>query len=188
MVRQRIDRVPGDIVIWGRFQQTVLWGAFIVILALGLAESVHAQSTSTGKTQAGVFFAVFIVLCVLLWWRRNRRRPRLQVTDQEIRYWDGVGNLSFLLTRGQGGQDPAEPPALCILPPRRDGGYSVGRRLTIPGSGEYLNVRPFRAQQVRRACEARGWRFTDDHEQIAREASRHAKLFQQARQQRNLPR
>jgi hypothetical protein len=52
MLRQRIGRVPGDIVISGRYQQTLLWAAFVVILALGLAEAVHAQSTSTGKTQS----------------------------------------------------------------------------------------------------------------------------------------
>jgi hypothetical protein len=197
MLRQRIDRVPGDIVISARFAQTVVWGAFIVILVLGLIESLYAQSSSTGKTQASVFFGVFIVVCALLWLRRNRRRPRLQVTGHEIRYWDGGGNLSFLLTRaqgmhsqgmdgqgmdGQGELSAAGPPALCLLPPRRDGGYFAGRRLTIPGSGDYLNVGPFRVGQVRQACESRGWRFNDDPELIAREAGRLAGVLRQSRQ------
>jgi hypothetical protein len=193
MLRQTIDRVPGDIVISARFQQTVMWGAFIVILVLGLVESLYAQPTSTGKTQAGVFFGVFIAVCALLWLRRNRRRPPLQVTGMEIRYFDGGGNLSFMLSRGQGAFAPGEAsaagPVLCLLPPRRDGGYSVGRRLTIPGSGDYLNVRPFRAHQVRAACESRGWRFDDDPALIAREAGRLAEVLRQSRQQsRRLPR
>jgi hypothetical protein len=187
MLRQRIDRVPGDIVISARFQQTVMWGAFIVILVLGLVESLYAQSTSTGKTQASVFFGVFIAVCALLWLRRNRRRPHLQVTGQEIRYWDGGGNLSFMLARSGHGQGApgggAEPAVLCLLPPRRDGGYFTGRRLTIPGSGDYLNVHPFRAQQVRPACESRGWRFNDDPALIAHEASRLAEVLRQNRQQ-----
>jgi hypothetical protein len=187
MVRRQIDQVPGDIVISGHFRQTVMWGAFIVILALGLVVSLSAQPTATGRAQAVVFFAIFIALCVLLWWRRNRRRPRLQVTGQEIRYWDGGGNLSFLLTRGQGGQDHGEPGVLCLLPPRRDGGSLAGRRLTIAGSGEYLNVAPFRAREVRQACTSRGWRFDDDPALIAREACRLAELLQQVRQQRTLP-
>ena len=169
-----------------------MWGVFIVILVLGLVESLYAQPTSTGKTQAGVFFGVFIALCALLWLRRNRRRPHLQVTGQEIRYFDGGGNLSFMLTRGQGAFAPGEPsaaapPVLCLLPPRRDGGYFVGRRLTIPGSGDYLNVRPFRARQVRAACESRGWRFDDDPALIAHEAGRLAQVLRQSRQQSRRP-
>lgn len=164
-----------------------MWGAFIVILVLGLVESLYAQSTSTGKTQASVFFGVFIVLCALLWLRRNRRRPHLQVTGQEIRYWDGGGNLSFMLTRGVPG--PGGPAVVCLLPPRRAGGYFTGRRLTIPGSGDYLNVHPFPAQQVRQACESRGWRFNEDPALIAQEAGRLAEVLQQRRQQsRRLPR
>jgi hypothetical protein len=206
MLRQAIDRVPGDIVIRGRFQQTVMWGAFIVILALGLAESIHAQPTTSGKTAAVVFFGLFIALCALLWWRRNRRRPRLQVTGQEIRYFGAGGNLSFMLTRdqrqpdqgqlgqgqlgqgqpGQGqGQGEAGPPVLVLVPPRR----TANRQLTIPGSGDYLNVRAFSARRLRHACESRGWRFADDPALIAREASRHAELARQVRQQgRGLPR
>lgn len=168
-----------------------MWGAFIVILVLGLVESIYAQSTATGKTQASVFFGVFIALCALLWLRRNRRRPHLQVTGQEIRHWDGGGNLSFMLTRGAPGPGapgpgaPGEgrPAVLCLLPSRRDGGYFTGRRLTIPGSGDYLNVHPFRAQHVRAACESRGWRFNDDPALIAHEASLLAEVLRQRRQQ-----
>jgi hypothetical protein len=186
MVRQGIDRVAGDIVISARFQQTVMWGVFIVILVLGLVESLYAQSTTTGKMQASVFFAVFIALCALLWLRGNRRRPRLQVTGQEIRYWDRGGNLSFMLTWSEPGA--GGPPVVCLLPPRRGGGNFTGRRLTIPGCGDYLNVHPFRAQQVREACESRGWRFNDDPALIAHEAGRLAEVLRQTRQQsRRLP-
>jgi hypothetical protein len=187
MLRQGIDRVPGDIVISARFQQTVMWAVFIVILVLGLVESLYAQPTPTGKTQAGVFFGVFIALCALLWLRSNRRRPHLQVTGQEIRYWDRGGNLSFMLTWSEPGV--AGPPVACLLPPRRNGGYFTGRRLTIPGSGDYLNVHPFRVQQVRQACESRGWRFNDDPALITHEAGRLAEVLRQNRQQsRRLPR
>ena len=178
-----MDRIPGDIVISGRFQQTILWGMFIIILALGLVTALHAQPTTAGKGQSVAFFGAFIIACVLLWWRRNRRRPRLQVTGQEIRFWDGGGNLSFMLSASAG-----QPPTLCLLPPRRDGGYYVGRRLTIPGSGDYLNVSPFRARRVRRECESRGWQFNDDAELLAREASRLAGVLAEMRQQRRLPR
>jgi hypothetical protein len=179
MLRQGIDRAPGDIVISARLQQTVMWGAFIAILALGLAVSVSAQPTSTGKAQAWAFFSVFIALCALLWWRRNRRRPRLQVTGEEIRYFDGGGNLSFLLARDQGEQG-----VLCLLPPRRGDGSYAGRRLTIPGSGQYLNVVPFPAREVRQACTSRGWRFDEDPALIAREAARHAGLLKERRLER----
>jgi hypothetical protein len=182
MLRQRVDRVPGDIVISGRYQQTVLWAAFIVILAPGLAEAVHAQSTSTGKTQAGIFFGVFIAVCALLWWRRNRRRPRLQMTGPEIRYWDGRGNLSFMLAH-----DPGQPGVLCLLPPRRDAGRYAGRCLTIPGSGDYMSVTLFRPRQLRQACQSRGWRFDDDPAVLARESATHADLLRRSSQQRTLP-
>jgi hypothetical protein len=183
MLRQRIDRVPGDIVISGRFQQTALWGVFVIILALGLVTSLYAQATSTGKTQAAVFFGVFIAVCALLWWRRNRRRPHLQVSGAEIRYWDGGGNLSFMLSQPPADAGTAGPRGLCLLPARRDGGYYAGRRLTIPGSGDYLNVAPFRARQVRQACESRGWRFDDDPALIAGESSRLTGILRQSRQQ-----
>src|SRR3954451_18566013 len=118
MLRQRMDRVPGDIVISARFQQTVMWGAFIVILFLGLVESLYAQSTSTGKTQASVFFGVFIALCALLWLLSTRRPPHRQVPGQEIRYWARGGNLSFMLSRSEPGV--TGPPVVCLLPPRRE--------------------------------------------------------------------
>jgi O-antigen/teichoic acid export membrane protein len=82
-----IAPVPGDIVIAARRQLTIFWGACIVILALGVVVACSNQPTMAGKAGSAVFFGFFIALCAFLWWYRNRLRPRIQVTGDEIRYF-----------------------------------------------------------------------------------------------------
>jgi len=141
----RIARVPGDIVIAARPQLTIFWAACIVILAMGLAVAWGNQPTMSGKAVSAVFFGLFIALCAFLWWYRNRWRPHIQVTGDEIRYWHQGRHLQFTLSHQPAGA------ALAVI---------QGRYLALSGSGDRIDIRYFSRRAIRRACESRGWTFT----------------------------
>lgn len=138
--------VPGDIVIAARRKRTIFWGVCIAVLALGLVVSWGSQPTTSGKAEAAVFFGLFIALCGFLWWYQNRRRSRIQVTSDEIRYWYQGRHLQFTLTR-----EPLAAAELAVI---------EGRYLTAGGSGDRMDIRYFSRPAVQRACESRGWSFT----------------------------
>ncbi len=93
-----------------------------------------------------VFFGLFIAACAFLWWYRNRLRPRIQVTGDEIRYWHQGRYLQFTLSR-----QPAQAAGLAVI---------EGRYLVVRGSPDRMDIRSFSPRAVRRACEDRGWSFT----------------------------
>jgi hypothetical protein len=157
-----IKRVPGDIVITAQRRLTLFWGACAVILVLGLVAAWDAQPATAGKAEAAVFFAIFIALCGVTWWYQNRRRPRIQVTPDEIRYWSQGGHLTFTLRRA--------PAGLCLVPALHCHEVARSARLTVPGSGAYMSLRYFQAPLVRRACESAGWRLDGDQGLLASDA------------------
>ncbi|MCW2931430.1 MAG: hypothetical protein JWM19_2392 [Actinomycetia bacterium] len=138
--------VPGDIVIAARRKRTIFWGVCAFFLALGLVAAWSAQPTTGGKVTGAVFFAVLIALCAFLWWYQNRRRSRIQVTSDEIRYWYQGRHLEFTLSR-----EPAAAAELAVI---------EGRYLALRGSGDRMDIRYFSRPAVRRACESRGWSVT----------------------------
>ncbi|HEY6786574.1 MAG TPA: hypothetical protein VI365_04610 [Trebonia sp.] len=142
----RIVRVPGDIVITARRKRTIFWGVCIAVLALGLVVSWGSQPTTSGKAEAAVFFGLFIALCAFLWWYQNRRRSRIQVTSDEIRYGYQGRHLQVTLSR-----EPAATAELAVV---------EGRYLALRGSGDRMDIRYFSRPAVQRACESRGWSFT----------------------------
>jgi hypothetical protein len=178
----KIARVPGDVVISARRQQTIFWGVCAAILASGIVVAWNNQPTVTGKLQGAGFFSFIIALTMFMWWYVNRLRPRIQVTTDEIRYWYMGRQLQFTLSRQSGG-------GLCVIPAlhRRTGwttpAATWGPFLTFPGSGDYMGLRRFRVRLVRRACESRGWRFDGDVRLLARDARalwRESKLWEAA--------
>jgi hypothetical protein len=146
-----IVRVPGDIVITARRKRTIFWAVCIAILGLGLIVAWGNQPTTSGKAQAAVFFGLFIALCAFLWWYQNRRRSRIQVTSDEIRYWYQGRDLQFTLSREPAAATELAGTGLAVI---------EGRYLTAGGSGDRMDIRYFSRPAVRRACESRGWSFT----------------------------
>ena len=145
MRKAGIARVPGDVVIAARYQLTIFWGACAAVLALGLIVAWGNQPAMTGKIEAAAFLGFFIALIVFLWWHRNRLRPRIQVTSDEIRYWHQGRHLQFTI-----GRQPAGAAELTVI---------EGHYLALRGSADRMDIRRFSPRAVRRACESRGWSF-----------------------------
>ncbi|MGD0698462.1 MAG: hypothetical protein ABSA02_01115 [Trebonia sp.] len=131
-----------------------IWaGVGVVIMVLGLAASLAAQPTISGKITAAVFFGLFIAVIVWLWGRANRWRDRLEITPEAIRFRHGRGGgPSIILTREQGTD-------LRLIPSLRDHGVTAGPRLALVGSGQAITIYGFSMNAVRRGCTAAGWRF-----------------------------
>ena len=116
---------------------TVLWG--LAILG-GYGVGLWVQ----------VLFGALLVGTVLLWLRLTRNPPRLEVAQDAIRLWHegkpGVQELrresNQLYIRRSGGKHPQA--YLCVVDSDQ-----VGIALTL-----------FDKDEVVRACEALGWRFT----------------------------
>ncbi len=140
-----------------------MFGLMIAVLILGMAVSLTAQPTVSGKVTAVIFFGAFIALCAGLWLLQNRRRNRIEVTRDAISYQNWNGQAEFTLSRRQGDD-------LRIIPRLRDHGFAANDRLTIVGSGSVMNLFGFSPRAVRRACEAGGWQFGNGTaEQAARD-------------------
>ncbi len=142
----------GIIVVSQRRHRTVFFGLMIAVLIVGMAASLSAQPTVSGRVTAVVFFGILIALCAGLWVLANRRRNRIEVTRDAIGYRHWSRRTDFTLSR-QRGDD------LRIIPRLRDHGFVVADRLTIVGSGDIMNLFGFSPHAVKRACEAGGWRF-----------------------------
>ena len=144
---------PRTITVKQRRRQTILAGIGVAIMALGLAASLAAQPTVSGKITAAVFFGLFIAVIIWLWRRANRWRDQLEITPDAIRFQHGRrGGPSITLTREQGTD-------LRLIPALRDHGVTAGPRLTLVGSGQAITIYGFPANSVRRGCTAVGWRF-----------------------------
>ena len=152
------------VIVRQRPRRTIAAGAGIAIMALGLATSVAAQPTVSGKITAAVFFGLFIALIGWLWRRANRGRDQLRITPDAIELRHGRrGGPSITLVREQNAD-------LRLIAPLRDHRVTAGPRLALVGGGQAMTIYGFSADAVRRGCKAVGWRFGNGTpEQAARD-------------------
>ena len=154
-----------------RPRRTIVVAVAIAVMVLGLATSVGAQPTTSGKISAVVFFGLIIALCVLFWVVQNAGRDSLEITPDQISLRHGrrrgrslsPSGPSATLTRERGTD-------LRLIPALNSHGVLAGPRLTVVGSGEVMTLYGFSFDAVRRGCEAAGWRFGNGTpEQAARD-------------------
>jgi hypothetical protein len=135
---------------------TIRAGIGVVVMALGLAASLDAQPTVSGKITAAVFFGLFIAGIGWLWRLANRGRDQIEITPDAIRYSRGRrGGPSITLTREEGTD-------LRLSPALRDHGVTVGPQLSLVGSDQAIMIYGFSANALRQGCTAVGWRFAND--------------------------
>jgi len=153
-VAQRDDlrRDSGVIVIEQHRRHTVAISLMIVILALGLAVSETNPYSVASRIVIAVIFGAFIALCVWLWFALNRRRNRIEVSGDAIRYVRWSGEPVAVISR-------PEADELRILRRLSDRKLFLYDRLVVPGTDAWMNLKWFSAHAVRQACAARGWRF-----------------------------
>jgi len=149
------------VVIRARRSGTAVFAVLTIVWALALAASVSAQPTPSGKIAGGVFFGVLIAATAGGWAAINRRRSQLEVGHEAIVYRKG--------TAAPGALRRAHGESLRILP--RLGDRSVVRQahLILLGSGGIVSLAGFSPDGVRRACEAKGWRFDGGAELAVRD-------------------
>jgi hypothetical protein len=150
-----MEQIPGPrtVTVRQRSRWTIRAGTGVVVLALGLAASLAAQPTVSGKITAAVFFGLFIAVIVWFWRRTNRWRDRIVITPDAISFQHGRGGpQSIVLTREHGTD-------LRLIPALRGHGDTAGPRLTVVGSGQAITIYGFSMDALRRGCTAAGWRF-----------------------------
>ena len=152
MQRDELTRDSGVIVVEQRWRYTAAFGLMIVILALGLAVSETNPYSVASRIVIAVFFGAFIALCVWLWFALNRRRNRIEVTDDAIRYVHRSGEPVVVISRSQADE-------IRILRRLGDRKLFLYDRLVVPGTDTWMNLKWFSARAVRQACAARGWRL-----------------------------
>jgi hypothetical protein len=152
---QGAGRPPGAVVVRAHYSRTLAFGSLTAFWALFLILAEIAQSTASGRIAAGVFFGAFVVLSAGGWWGVNARRRQLEVSGDAIVTRPGAKGKPFTLTRDEGD-------TLRILPPFKMLGAVRVPRLMLLGRGGFIELRGFPLDQVRRACEAQGWRFDGD--------------------------
>jgi hypothetical protein len=149
--RDELRRDSGVIVVGQRRRHTVAFGLMIVILALGLAVSETNPYSVASRIVVAVFFGAFIALCVWLWFAMNRRRNRIEVAGDAIRYVRWSGEPVVVISRPEANE-------LRILRRLGDRKLFLYNRLVAPGTDAWMNLKWFSARAVRQACVARGWR------------------------------
>jgi hypothetical protein len=150
--RNELRRDSGVIVIEQRRRYTVAFGLMIVILALGLAVSETNPYSAASRIVVAVFFGGFIALCVWLWFALNRRRNRIEVADDAIRYVHWSGAPVVVISR-------TEADEIRILRRLSGSKLFLYDRLVVPGTDAWMNLKWFSARAVGQACAARGWRI-----------------------------
>jgi hypothetical protein len=148
-------RPPGVVIVRARHTGTIIFGFLTAVWLLALAASESAQSTTSGRIEAGIVFGILIVLSVGGWFGVNGSRRRLEISRDAIVTRPGGQGKPFTLTRGEGD-------TLRILPQFKMLGAVRAPRLVFLGRGGFIELRGFRLDDVRRACEAQGWRFDGD--------------------------
>jgi hypothetical protein len=141
-----------------------VFGVFTLVWVLALATAVGAQPTASGKAAAGVFFGLLIVASVGGWVMVNRRRSQLEVgRDVITRRAGSAAPASLSRAHGE---------SLRILPRLREFSVVGPERLILLGSGGALPLTSMAAGEVRRGCEAQGWRFDGGSELAVRDVQR----------------
>ena len=143
---------PGaTIVRESRAQISTLLGFLTVACVAALARGVPGAQTAAGRVAVAVVFGGLLVILVVGWLVMLRRRRRLEITEDAVRYVQRNGQVSALSRR-----DGDELRWVKQLRGR------VWRRgLTIVGTDTVMLLGTFSRQAVRHACLARGWRFDD---------------------------
>jgi hypothetical protein len=155
---------PGTVVVSARRRGSIVVYVFVAILLAGMAASLAAQPTMSGKITSVVFFGLFIALCIGVWLLAEQSRDRIEVTPTVITYRHG-GQRGTSLTLRKNQEQGAQ---LRLITPRTDEGLR-GIRLAIVdsgadgydvgGAGHEIGLFRFNAQAVKRACESAGWQF-----------------------------
>jgi hypothetical protein len=148
-------RPPGAVIIRAGHGLWVIFGGLTALWIVALIGSESAQHTVSGRISAGVVFGILIVLSVGGWFGANSSRRRLEVGRDAITTRPGARGKPFTLTRGEGD-------TLRILPRFKLLGVTAAPRLMFLGRGGFILLRGFPLEEVRRTCEARGWRFDGD--------------------------
>jgi hypothetical protein len=131
---------------------TIVFGSLTALWLVALVTSEGAQPSTSGRVEAGVFFGIFIVLSAGAWLGVNASRRQLEVGRDAIVTRPGRRGTPFTLTRD-------ESDTLGLLPRFTMLGEARPPQLFFVGRGGFIVLRNFRLDQVRRACEAQGWRF-----------------------------
>jgi hypothetical protein len=133
----------------------ILFGVLILFWVLCLAVSVAAQSTTSGRIEAGVVFGIFIAASAGGYYGVRNRGRQLEVGRDAIASRLTPKAQALTLTAGEGG-------TLRILPKFTLYGKTTQPRLIFLGRGGFLLLGGFRLEEVRRVCTAQGWRFDGD--------------------------
>jgi hypothetical protein len=149
-------RPPGAVIVRTRSTGSfALYGALTLLWVLCLVVSEAAQSTAAGRIEAGVLFGVLVLVGVAACVRVYLIRRQLEVGRDAIATRRGAKGTAFTLTG-----DPGD--TLRILPRFTLYGRVRSPRLMFLGRGGFILLSGFRPDQVRRVCEAQGWRFDGD--------------------------
>jgi hypothetical protein len=146
------------VIVSARRRGSVVLYVVIAIMVAGMAASIGAQPTASGKIAAVVFFGLIIALCLGTWAMANQGRNRIEVNQDAITYRHGGrrGTTSLSLRRNKGAGQPSD---LRLIPRLSDHGFKASARLTVVGSGTEIGLFRFNRHAVERACEAGGWQF-----------------------------
>src|SRR6266700_8154492 len=98
MRQQKVSSDSEVTVVSQRRRHTVSFIAVVAVFVLGMAGSLAAQPSTSGRVTAVIFFGIFIVLCTWLWLLLNRRRDRIEVTTDAISHRRGGGGGHAELT------------------------------------------------------------------------------------------
>jgi hypothetical protein len=163
-VQQQVaQRPPGAVVVRaGGTGPAILFGIFLVVFVAGLAESLAAQKTASGKIGAAVFFGLFIVAIAVIWYFVNRARKQLEIAPGVIVSRHGVKGKTWTLSGGPGD-------TLRILPSCKVYNATMAPRLILLGTGGFTSLRGYSADRVARVCQEQGWRFDGDPARAARD-------------------
>jgi hypothetical protein len=132
-----------------------LFGVLILFWVLCLAVSVAAQSTASGRIEAGVLFGIFIAASAGGYYGVRTRGRQLEVGRDTIASRLTPKAQALTLTADEGG-------TLRILPKFTLYGKTRQPRLIFLGRGGFLLLGGFRLEEVGRVCTAQGWRFDGD--------------------------
>lgn len=143
---------PGaTIVRESRAQISTLLGFLTVACVAALARGVPGAQTAAGRVAVAVVFGGLLVILVVGWLVMLRRRRRLEITEDAVRYVQRSGQVSTL-SRQQGDE-------LRWVKQLRGRTWRLG--LTCSGTDAVMLLGTFSRKAVQQACLARGWRFED---------------------------
>ncbi len=153
---------PGvTVVAEGQQQIGITFGFLILVSAVVVVRVVTGGQTNTGGVVVAILFGIFLVALIAGWIVRSRRRARLEITEDAIRYVGRDGRVATL-SRQQGDElrfVKRHAAAMSRV-------WTLG--LTIVGTDTVITpLSLFSRHAVRQACRTRGWHF-DDHDQVIR--------------------